>query len=385
MNWLPEFILWASAGIIAYTCLGFPLLAAIRCRWFSRPLKRCECKPSVSIIVPAHNEETHLKGKLENIRSLNYPPGKIEVIVASDGSTDGTEYVASDCADSNVRLLALPRRGKNATINSAVSGASNQILVFTDADSQWDPEALSRLMMPFADSSVGGVAGDVIYKDYDRSCEGERLYWNFDRDLRKLLSLCGSVTSATGQIYAIRRELFEPVPPSVIDDFFVSTSVIAKGYRLAFEPGAIATHPAVDSDREFKRKVRNLAIGFRGVWQQRRLLNPLRFGFYSLQLATQKILKRLTFVPSTAILFFIITTGPETPLIITLRASCCLALLLAAAGHVLRNSRYGKIKFLAVPWYFLMTNIACAIALFMALAARQADKWQPQRSSPGIN
>jgi hypothetical protein len=187
------------------------------------------------------------------------------------------------------------------------------------------------------------------------------------------------VTSATGQIYAIRRELFEPVPPSVIDDFFVSTSVVARGYRLVFEPGAIAVHPPVDSDREFKRKVRNLVIGFRGVWQQRRLLNPRRFGFYAIQLATQKILKRLTFIPSAAIFIAVFAPGNETPLITALRVSFCLALLLAAAGHILRNSKYGRMKILAVPWYFLMANVACAIALFKALAAQQADKWQPFR------
>ena len=211
-----------------------------------------------------------------------------------------------------MRVLDLPRTGKATALNTAVAASTGQILVFSDANTAYAPDAIRQLVRAFADPEVGGVAGNQVYLPSKAASgpvptdptaatavgEGERTYWDFDRLVKDAESLGGSVISATGAIYAMRRELFVEVPDGVTDDFVTSTQVIAAGRRLVFEPAAVAIEPvAGSSGREYRRKVRIMTRGLRGVTVARGLLDPRRTGFYALQLVTHKVLRRLMAIP----------------------------------------------------------------------------------------
>jgi cellulose synthase/poly-beta-1,6-N-acetylglucosamine synthase-like glycosyltransferase len=331
--------------------------------------------------VCAHNEAASIAAKLENALALDWPPGRLEILVASDGSTDATETIVRSFAPRGVRLLALPRRGKIPTLNAAAAEASGEILVFSDANSMWAPDALRALTRPFADPAVGGVAGDQRYlgrRGRDGS-DGERAYWDLDRRLKLWESIAGSVTSATGAIYAIRRELFRPVVPGVTDDFFVSTNVVLAGRRLVFAPDALAFEPvAPSSGAEFQRKVRVATRGLRGVWVRRALLDPFRHGFYALQLLSHKVLRRLVGLPLLAILCATPTLWSEG---LIYRAALLGQLAVyAAAGAGWLVPRLRRAKPVAIPLYFCLVNLAALRAAWNVLVGTRIDVWEPERS-----
>ncbi|MEW6253925.1 MAG: glycosyltransferase family 2 protein, partial [Planctomycetota bacterium] len=294
-------LFWGAVALLTYTYALFPVILALRGLFWRRPVQAADIEPRVSLIIAAYNEAGSIAAKIENLLALDYPADRLQVVIASDGSTDGTAEVASRYASERIRVLALPRQGKAGALNDAVRAATGEILVFSDANSMYAPDAIRALVRPFADPAVGGVAGNQCYLsggDASMTGAGERGYWSFDRLLKRTQSRAGSTISATGAIYAIRRSLFLPVPEGVTDDFVTSTRVIAQGYRLVFAPDAVAYEPvAKSSEVEFGRKVRVITRGLHGVLVMRELLNPFRHGFYALQLFTHKLLRRLMFAP----------------------------------------------------------------------------------------
>jgi cellulose synthase/poly-beta-1,6-N-acetylglucosamine synthase-like glycosyltransferase len=374
-------LFWGSLGLMLYTYLGFPLLLALRAWLRPRAVKRDEITPSVSMIIAAYNEASVIAKKLDNALSLDYPQDKLEIIIASDGSDDGTNDIVANYGSPQVRLIALPRQGKNRTLNASVPTARGEILVFSDADSMLAPDALRQLVASFADPEVGGVGGDYRYPTDVAEGAGERSYWDVDRITKQFQSRGGSMTSATGQIYAVRRALWQPVALSVTDDFFTSVRVLAAHKRLVFEPGAVAFGPiAESSDAEFQRKVRVTTRGLNAVWLSRHLLNPFEYGFYSLQLLTHKVLRRLMGVP-----FFIVALSAPTlwrrgwlyKLATISQTGLHGAALL---GYLLRGTKLGRLKLLSLPFFLDMVNVAALVALVRLLRGERRDVWTPQRS-----
>jgi cellulose synthase/poly-beta-1,6-N-acetylglucosamine synthase-like glycosyltransferase len=294
------FLFLGSIAIIVYTYIVFPLLLIVRGLIKPMSHKTDTIVPSVSLIIAAYNESESVEAKIKNIKALDYPLDKFEVIIGSDGSDDGTNELIRKYKDKTIQLFELPRQGKADTLNSIVKQATGDILVFSDANSLYAPDAIQKLVQHFADEQIGGVAGNQRYittKDTQDNI-GETSYWSFDRQLKIWESVGGSVISATGAIYAIRRELFQSVPLGVTDDFVTSVRVIAQGYRLVYEPNAVAyENVAKDQKREFRRKVRVMTRGFNAVLFMAELLNPLKYGFYALQLFTHKVLRRLLYIP----------------------------------------------------------------------------------------
>jgi len=374
-------LFWGAVALIVYTYVLFPAIVLIRGRWFARPYKTDEITPTVSVIVVAHNEAGSIGAKLDNLLSLDYPRDRLEVLVASDGSTDATEGIVRGYAKHGVRLLGMPRRGKIPALNAAVAAAAGDVLVFSDANSMFTPGAIRALVRPLADPEIGGVAGDQRYLDEDRRVNaGERTYWNLDRMLKVAQSAAGSVTSATGAIYAIRRRLFRDVPPGVTDDFANSTGVITRGYRLVFAPDAVAYEPvAKNSRREFARKSRVITRGLCGVLARRELLNPWRHGFYALQLFSHKVVRRLVVFP----LLILLLVSPwlwahgwpyQLAAVGQLAFYGC-----ALLGKLLEGTRVGSAKLLALPLYFCMVYYASLVAALRVLRGRRIDLWEPQR------
>jgi cellulose synthase/poly-beta-1,6-N-acetylglucosamine synthase-like glycosyltransferase len=371
---------WTAVGSIVYTYVGFPVLLAIRAGVAPRPWRREPIEPTVSLIVVAHNEAAGMEAKLANIAELDYPPECLEVLIASDGSDDGTDEIVRR-HEPRAWLLALPRYGKAAALNAAIAQASGEILVFSDANSMYRPDAIRSLVRNFADESVGGVAGDQRYRDdADADNRGEVTYWEIDRVMKLLESRAGNVISATGAIYAIRASLAVTVPPDVTDDFYLSVATIRQGARLVFEPDAIAYEPAKESHgAEFSRKVRIMTRGLTGVKRHAVLLDPRRAGFYAVQLLTHKVLRRLVFVP------LVISGLSATSLARRHRFYALVALLQIAgwasgiAGLLLRGTNAGRARPLALPSYFILVNVAAAKAAWNVARGRSIDRWNPGR------
>lgn len=379
-------LFWSAAILIIYAYFVFPFLVFLRGLLFSKPHERAEITPKVSLIIAAYNEEKSIGSRIENALSLDFPSDRLEVIIASDGSTDRTNAIVSNYEDRGVKLIELPRQGKFAALNAAVKLASGEILVFSDANSEYARDSLRALVRPFADPQVGGVAGDQLYlipESVGSSGEGERSYWNYDRMLKKFQSRSGNVISATGAIYAIRRELFQPIPPGAVDDFVTSTRVILQGYRLVFAEDATAFEPvAKSSQAEFGRKVRVINQGLHAVWTMRALLNPFRFGFYSLQLFSHKVLRRLIFLP----LILVLLVNPflwQHGLFYQLMMIAQIGFYsLAILGLVLEENRLGSQKILSVPYYFCMVYAASFIATVNLLRGHSVEIWETQRQGP---
>ena len=342
--------------------------------------------PSVSVIIAAYNEEKSIGEKLSNILSLDYPSDRLEVVLASDGSTDKTNAIAAGFKERGVKLLILPRQGKAAALNAAVAASKGEILVFSDANSMYDPVAVRALVQPFADPEVGGVAGDQRYLKKSKANAagiGERIYWNFDRILKHFQSRAGNAISATGAIYAIRRSLFQLVQEGVTDDFVTSTGVIVQGYRLVFAPSAIAYEPvAATNSIEFGRKVRVITRGLRAVLNSRsQLLNPFRYGFYSIQLFSHKVLRRLVVYPL-LIVFFVTPFLWSTDIFYRVALIAQLTFYsFALFGCLLVGTRLKLLKFFTIPYFFCLVNAAALIASINLIRGRQINRWEPQREA----
>lgn len=368
----------------------YPLVLWLRARLSPVPVASGDCTPRVSLIVCAHDEADTIAAKLENALALDYPPERLEIWVASDGSTDGTVEIAHGFAARGVRVLDLPRHGKAHALDAAVQASSGEVLAFSDANSLWQSQALRALVRPLADPTVGGVAGDQRYQRREGSASGdrsaaagtaygERSYWSFDRWLKRWQSRSGSVVSATGAIYAVRRSLYEPPPADATDDFMVSTGVVARGRRLVFAADAVAVEPPADArGGEFRRKVRVITRGLRAVGYRRALLDPFQHGAYAVELLLHKLWRRLTWIP----LVVLIVAAPAC-----WNAGGALAVLAAAVVGLVCVGGLGlawpaltRAKPVALAAYFVLVQAACARAAFDVLRGRRVSHWDPERA-----
>ncbi len=386
MSTAAVWIFWSSVAFLVYAYGGFALLVGLVGLVQRRRVRKLPITPSVSLIIAAYNEEKVIAERLDNALAMDYPRDRLQILVASDGSTDGTDDIVASYASKGVLLLSLPRRGKIRTLNAAVARATGKILVFTDANIMCRADTLRALAANFADAGVGGVAGHTTYTldpGSESSSYGERLYWRYDTWLKKLESQTGSIVSAHGGLYAIRRVLFRPVPDgAVTDDFAISTQVVAQGYRLVFEPEALATEVAVpEAQREFRRRVRLMTRGLRGVYLRRRLLNPRKYGFYSIILASHKLARRLVPVSLAILGVASIAAWSQGPLYQAAVLAQAFFYGMASVGYLLRRSRMGRLRLLYIPFYYCMANVACSVAWVHALRGRRIEVWQPQRQS----
>ena len=375
---------WLSVAFLLYAYVGFPMLVAAAGRLRPRAVRTAPITPPLSLVIAAYNEEDVIADRLENAITAVYPREQVEIIVACDGCSDGTERIVRAYEPRGVRLLALPRQGKMRALDEAARAARGGILVFSDANTMCEPGALRALVRNFADPSVGGVAGHTAYRLHagsESSSRGENLYWDYDTRLKHWESLSGSVVSAHGGLYAIRRALYQPVPDTAVtDDFAISTAVVEQGYRLVFEPEARATEYAVpEAQREFRRRVRLMTRGLRGVVLRRRLLNPFQYGFYALVFASHKVVRRVAPLPLVAMAVASLVLAARHPAYTVAAWAQGLFYAMAVAGFLLRRARIGGLKAMYVPFYYCMANLASALALVHLLRGRRIELWQPQR------
>ncbi len=374
----------SAIAIIAYAYLLFPIGVFVRGWLLHKTWHQGDDTPAIDVVIICHNEAADIEQKLNNVFSLDYPRERLRIIVASDGSDDGTDDIVRDYDNPSLTLLSYPRRGKIPALNDAVATANGDILVFSDANSQFAGDALRNLTRHFADPAIGCVAGNQVYtKDPNAGAasSGERTYWSLDRWLKTAESRAGNTISATGAIYAIRRALFKTVPSGVTDDFTVSTRVISQGYRLVFDPEAIASEPVAGKPRaEFRRKVRVMTRGLRGVWVNRELLNPIRHGFYSVQLFSHKVLRRLVAFPLLLLVFLIPWQWNQGGWLQALAIAQLGFYSLAAIGFLGGGSWLGRQRLFSIPYYFCLVNVAAIAATTNVLLGRRIERWESHRS-----
>jgi cellulose synthase/poly-beta-1,6-N-acetylglucosamine synthase-like glycosyltransferase len=256
--WL-TFIL--GGAFIFYALVGYPILLWMFARWRSLPVHKRYEPLTVTVLLPVHNGAQWLRDKLLSILSLDYPRDRMQVLVISDGSTDNTDQIAQQFASEGVELERLPKGGKARAINRGVELATGEILFFTDVRQRLAPDCLKKLVGCFSDKQVGGVCGELVILDGETQEEASvGLYWTIEKWIRRQLSAVGTLLVVTGCLYAIRRDLAEPVPEGALgDDIFVPQAVLRKGYRVIFEDGAKAYDYPTTHDVEFRRKIRTLA------------------------------------------------------------------------------------------------------------------------------
>ncbi|VAX38454.1 hypothetical protein MNBD_PLANCTO02-1032 [hydrothermal vent metagenome] len=384
-----ETFFYLLSGIVLWTYFGYPLVILIRAAVWKRPYRSESITPKVSMIIACYNEEEGIQAKLENILSLDYPEEQLEVIIVSDGSTDQTEEIVRQYCNNQVQLICLLRGGKAPALNAAVATARGEVLIFSDANSMYRADAIQNIVRPFADLDVGGVAGNQVYRSAQQSgiaADGEKSYWDFDRMLKVAQSCSGNAISATGAIYAIRRCLFREVPDGVTDDFVTSTQIIAQKKRLVFEPKAICYEPVAGAVKaEFGRKTRVITRGLRGVIVMRELLNPFQHGFYSLQLFSHKVLRRLVVFPLVALALitpFLWNNGWWFQVATLLQVALYCA---AIAGLLMSKTNLKSPKCFSVPFYFCMVNTAVIVAVVNTLRNKRIALWNPERpNTPSI-
>jgi glycosyltransferase involved in cell wall biosynthesis len=390
-------LFWLATAVVGWTYVGFPLVVLARARLRPRPHRTGDITPTVSVIIAAHDEGATIGGRVDNLLAQDYPSDHLEIVIASDGSTDDTAAMAARRADPRVRVLDLERVGKATALNTAVEASTGSILLFSDANTAFASDAVRTIVRSFADVEVGGVAGNQVYRaarsdagaadpDATAAAAGERSYWDLDRAVKVAESLGGNVISATGAIYAIRRELFRPVPDGVTDDFVTSTQVVRQGRRLVFEPGAVAVEPVAGSSRrEYGRKVRIMTRGLRGVAVARELLDARRFGFYSVQLLSHKVLRRLMAVPLVVIAAVTPSLVGSGPLYRVAAIGQIIVYGLGGVGLALRDHPSGRRPWFALPAFFCLVNLASLHALVNLATGRRIDRWQPARRADALD
>jgi cellulose synthase/poly-beta-1,6-N-acetylglucosamine synthase-like glycosyltransferase len=296
-----ESIFWVSVLLVAYVYVGYPALLAVWAALARRPPQKRSADghapwPSISVIVATRNEASRLPGRLANLLQQRYP-GPLEIIVVSDGSTDGTAEAVAPFRAAGVQLIDLPAGGKPLALNAGVAAASGELLVFADARQRFAPDAVQQLARNFADPAVGGATGELIL-DCEQPARGSEstiadgvgLYWRYEKWLRRHESDVWSTLGATGAIYALRRSAWTPLPPStLVDDVLAPMRAVLDGRRVVFEPAARAFDTAsADGATESRRKRRTLAGNYQILGHEPRLLVPIVNPVW-LQYASHKI------------------------------------------------------------------------------------------------
>ncbi|MBI4300648.1 MAG: glycosyltransferase family 2 protein [Chloroflexi bacterium] len=375
---------WVLAGIILYVYAGYPLLLRIACLLSRAQGDQSAAEPTVTLITAAYNEEAVIRQKLENILALDYPREKLQAIVASDASSDGTDDIVAEYAGQSITLnRQAERRGKSTALNDTVGRlATGDIIVFSDASTIFEPDALRKAVRNFADPRVGVVCTHLIFAnttaDGTPISRSEGLYWRYEEALRRLESEAGALAFVSGAFYAIRRSLYTPVPPHLPDDSVSPLGAIKKGYRVVFEEEAVAYETAAESaEGEFRIKARGVVRELGSILAFRSLLNPLRHPMVALALLSHRLLRWSVGLMLAVVLALNVQLAGSPFFLATLLLQL-LFYALAVGGHLLRK-RANQPRLVSLPYYYCLVNLAALSGIWQLLSGRRRATWQPVR------
>jgi poly-beta-1,6-N-acetyl-D-glucosamine synthase len=379
-------VFWISVFLVFYTFFGYGILLylLVRVKRLFKPAKRnlldFDDLPSCTLIVAAYNERDLIKEKITNTLSLKYPAGKLQLVFVTDGSSDGSPEIIAGYPQ--IKLLHTDeRKGKISAVHRAVEQVISDIIIFTDANTFLNEDALILIGRHYGDPKVGAVAGEkrVIIDAAADATAGEGFYWKYESKLKEWDSELYSVVGAAGELFSIRTALYEPVPlNSILDDFMISMRIAEKGYVIVYEPEAYAQEDtSANITEELKRKVRIAAGGIQSVIWLRSLLNPFRFPVLSFQYISHRVL-RWTITPSLMILAFIlnvlIVLKSEPGFYLVILIAQVSFYLSAYLGKVLEDRKL-RVKILFIPYYFCIMNYAVMAGLFRFFSVGQSVMW----------
>ncbi|HUG90531.1 MAG TPA: glycosyltransferase family 2 protein [Planctomycetaceae bacterium] len=386
---LLELVFWAcTAGVVATYAL-YPLTLRVL-GLYPRPHAIGTNTPPVTLVISAFNESAVIREKVENALALDYPRERLEIMVVSDASDDGTDEIVASFREAGVVLCRQDeRRGKSAGLTRFVPAARGEIVVFSDANSMYEPDAVRRLVEHFADPRVGFVAGHQRYvDDGTETCEAESLYWRYETWLKIQESRIGSVVCGDGAIYAIRAGLFEPLRDDDINDFTLPLRIVVRGYRGLFDPRAgCYERTADDFAGEFRRKMRIVNRSFGAVLRVPQALNPFRVGLFAYELLVHKVVR--WFVP-----FLLAAALAASVWLAAERAASGRGVGLYAAAVGVQAALYGtallgfvpglrRLRPVYIAFYFCLVNAAAGLGIVQLLAGWRTTTWDPERRVPG--
>ena len=379
-----QILFWGGIGLILYTYFGYPVFLYILSLFRTHATaKNGQFEPMVSLVITAYNEASVIREKLENSLRLDYPAGKLEIIVVSDCSTDQTDSIVREYESKGIQLLRMPERhGKTIAQNAAVNACSNEIIVFSDANAMYQPDAIRKLIQNFADAEVGCVCGELTYINQLDSIAGqeENLYWKYEQCLKRMENQVGTILGANGSIYAIRKEVYIPLGEDMISDFIEPLRIVTQGNKLVYEPEAISTEVTCQNFRdEFRRKKRIVLRSIYGLFKTRSLLNIFKFPMLAFQLVSHKVLRWAT--PLFLILIFLsnilLISKPFYGVFFVLHV---LFYVIALLGYAFEK-RETKQLILYAPFYFCMVNLASLLGIIGFLQGKSITFWQPPRNT----
>ena len=389
-------VLWLSVGLLGYVYVGYPIAALARARLRPRPVaraierrhhpatipfpdRRSALEPSVSIVVVAYNEAASIEARLENLLALDYPPGRMEILVGSDGSTDNTVELARRYQPYGVRVHAFDgRSGKPARLNALVPDASGEIVLFADARQRFEAATLRAIVANFTDPAVGAVSGELMLETDPATAgagHGAALYWRYEKIIRWAESRADSTVGATGAIYAIRRSLFVPIPDdTLLDDVLIPLRIVQQGYRVIFEPAARAyDRTSATAAQEFGRKARTIAGTFQLFSRERWLFNPWRNRLWFATMSHKGIRLLLPVLHASALAANIVA-APVWPYHWLLGAHA--AFYGAAAAGAIQQRGTRRIKLFTLPYTLCLLCWADIVGFYRFLTNRQPVTWE---------
>jgi len=373
-----EILFVGSILLIFYAYFGYPLSLYFLGMFRKRCVKKAPFSPDVTMIITAYNEEKRIKEKLNNTVALDYPRDKLQIIVASDGSTDRTNAIVKDYERNGIELLAIEqRRGKENAQKEAVKRARGEVLVFTDVATQLDPDGLKEIVSNFTDPSVGCVSSEDRVIGKDGNSGGEGFYVRYEMWLRRLESQVNSLVGSSGSFFAARKEVCQDFSADMQSDFRTVLNSVKMGLRGVSDPAAVGYYLDISSieKREFDRKVRTVVRGLTVFFQHLELLNPFRYGLFSYQYFCHKLLRWL--VP------LFLFTALVTNLILAMESSLYYIVLLchsafyAVALWGWQRERPSPNILLKIPVYFLTVNASIFVAWWRYLRGQRVVMWTP--------
>lgn len=377
-----ELIFLISIFLVFYVYAGYPLAAALLGRIMSRPVRKGTCEPMVTVVIAAYNEEESIGATIENKLASDYSPEKLEVLVISDGSIDRTDAIVGRFAARNVRLLRQePRAGKTSALNLAIPQATGEIIVFSDANSIYAPDALTKLVANFTDTEVGYVTGKMIYANPDGTSIGEgcSAYMNYENWLRETETHLGSVVGVDGGIDAMRKVIFRPMNPDQLPDFVQPLKVVEQGYRVIYEPEALLWESTLkEAVDEYRMRVRVSLRAFWALFDMRKLLLSWHDPLFAWQLWSHKVLRYICFV-------FLIAAYASNALLLSDGFLYRTLFVLQNGGYIIafiapfieRNGM--KSRPLTFVRYFLLLNLAAAHAFGKFVLGKKQVMWTPRK------
>jgi cellulose synthase/poly-beta-1,6-N-acetylglucosamine synthase-like glycosyltransferase len=377
-----KLLFWSSLLMIAYVYVGYPLMVTVMGIVKKRRDRTTHMEPTVSIVISAFNEAAHIGSTIENKLVLDYPQEKLDIIIVSDGSTDGTDDIVRRYANQSVRLIRQePRSGKTAALNRAVDQATGEIIVFSDANSMYARDALVKLVQNFAVPSVGYVTGKMIYTDPDGTVIGDGCssYMKYENFLREQESKVGSVIGVDGGIDAVRRQIYRPMNPEQLPDFVLPLMVVEQGYRVVYEPEAILKESTLKKSRdEYRMRVRVSLRAFWALWDMRALLDFRKWGVFAWQLWSHKVLRYLcfAFLLGAYLGNFLLWNGGMIYKMAFVGQN--LFYLAALCSPILEARGYRCMPFRFL-YYFALLNAAAAHAFLKFLIGRKQVLWSPRK------